>query len=398
MKNKVLYLSYNGMMEALGASQVLNYLYGLSVYYEFYLISLEKENDFFNLEKKEKLQESLKQKNIHWFPLLYKRGGVKGFLPNLYNIYHCAKKILKQEKITLIHCRAYFPTIVAYTLKITNKNIKYIYDTRAFSVEERADTGNLSRKGLPYKIAKIIEKKLYINASHITILANRGKETIQNNELFKDGDKLNNITVIPTCVDLDKFTLKDISQNKKELTIGYVGNVGNWYDFDFTLQVLQAIKQKLNYKLLIFNGEDNGKQHEYIKQKLSEYDLTNYNLEKVAFSDMPTRIKEMDIAIFFIHPLFSKRASAATKLGEFFATGIPVITNAGVGDHEYYIEQYFVGKIIEKDKIYAYDFEKIMPELCTDECMKKCREVAEKYFSLSNGVKKYKEIYNNILG
>jgi glycosyltransferase involved in cell wall biosynthesis len=397
MQHKVLYLSYTGMMEALGASQVLNYLYGLSENYEFYLITLEKGNDFFDLDKKGKLNEKLSYKNIHWYPVLYKRGA-KGFVPNFCTIYRLAKKILNQEKITLIHCRSYFPATIAYLIKKQNKLIKYIFDTRSFAFDERAERGSWSRKRLFYKLAKKLEKKLYLSASHVIMLSHKGKETIQNNELFKDGDKLKNITVIPTCVNLDKFTLKNNLQDNKKLTIGYIGNVRNWYDFDFTLQVLSAIKQQhIDYKLLIFNAEQNGEQHEYIKKKLTEYDINNYFLEKVSFYNMPARMKEIDMSIFFIRPLFSKKASAATKLGELLATGIPVITNDGVGDHKFYVEQHSVGKIIEKDKIVTYDFEKIIADLNTEKCRKRCREVAEKYFSLEKGIEQYKEIYYQLL-
>lgn len=388
----MLYLSYTGMMEALGASQVLNYLYGLSVDFNFHLVSFEKENDYNDLTKREDLNKKLMQHNIKWYPFTYKKG-FTGYINNLYQTYKISHTIIKNEKISLIHCRSFRITLVAFFLKKIHKNIKYIYDTRAFWLDERADIGRLNKNGLLYKLAKKIDKQLYLQAAHITILSEKGKETIQNNELFEGGNKLKNITVIPTCVDLSRFNMKDILEERKNLTIGYIGNAKSWYDFDFTLQVLSAIMQKVDYKLLIFNGEDNGTQHEYIKQKLSEYNLTNFSIEKVSFNDMPKRLKEIDISVFFIKPLFSKRASAATKLGELLATGIPVITNAGVGDHEYYIEQHSVGKIMDKDKILSYDFEKIISELNTNECRVRCREVAEKYFSLSNGVKRYKNIY-----
>ena len=71
-KTKILYLSYNGMMESLGASQVLSYLYKLSDDYDYCLISLEKTEDLANAETYNLLKTKLKQHRIKWYPLAYK--------------------------------------------------------------------------------------------------------------------------------------------------------------------------------------------------------------------------------------------------------------------------------------------------------------------------------------
>ncbi|MDR0789407.1 MAG: glycosyltransferase [Bacteroidales bacterium] len=392
MKNKVLYISYTGMMEPLGTSQVLNYLYGLSKRYTFHLVSLEREKDYLDTSKKEKLKESLLQQNIHWYPLLYK-GGMKGYLSDFLKVYRLTRSLMKKEDIVLLHCRSYMPTFIAYLLKKGHHNLKYIFDTRGFWFDEKADVGSLNRRNCLYKIAKWIERKMYLQADQITILSNYGKETILKNLLFRNGDQLNNITVIPTCVDLEKFNTDRVRQNKKGLIIGYVGTAVGWYNFGKTAEALALINKQIDCNLLVFNDG----QHYSIKQELAKYGITNYSLEKVSFNDMPERMKEIDISLFFIHPFFSKRASSATKLGELFATGIPVITNAYVGDSEYYINQYSVGKIVDVDNLDNYNFTQIISELNTGECKNRCRQVAEKYFSLSDGINKYEEIYFHLL-
>lgn len=380
------------MMEALGASQVLNYLYGLATNFEFYLISLEKTDNFFDAKKKQKLQEIMSLKGIQWYPLLY-RSGLKGYIVNFYKVRSLAKQIIINNKITLIHCRSYMPTIIAYSLQKQNKKINYIFDTRGFWFDEQTDVGSWSRSGFVYRFAKKLEKKLYLSASHVVMLSIYGKETIQKNELFNGGDKLTNITVIPTCVDLNKFQINKNFVEKNRLVVGYVGTAIGWYDFELTAKVLSIIKKRLAFDLLIFNSG----QHNYIKKELAKYEITDYRLETVPFDNMAERMQEIDISLFFIHPFFSKRASAATKLGELLATGIPVITNANVGDHEYYIDKYSVGKIIDVNKINDYDFVEIISKLNNVKCKKKCREVAEKYFSLNNGIESYKNIYQQLL-
>lgn len=391
MKTKILYLSYNGMNEALGASQVLSYLFQLSTDYEYHLISLEKPQDWNDVVKMKSLRHEIESKGIVWHPILYKTDKI-GKLLNWFRFTLEAHKISKQDKIDFFHCRSYFPALSAFCIQKV-KNIKYLFDTRGFAFDERADVGSIKRTSLIFKLLKSFEKKLYQNAAGINKLSFEGRRTILENELFKGGNQIHPITVIPTCVDLEGFFWTERAYGNT-VKIGYVGTAIGWYDFDRTLQALTTIGRQLDYHFTIFNGG----QHDYIQSKLKEYKIPEekVTLEKVAFSEMPNRLKEFEIALFYIHPYFSKRASAATKLGELLASGIPVLTNGNVGDHEFYIEKHHCGKIVDFDDLEHYNFEEVFTQLRTIETSKKCREIAEKYFSLEKGVEDYKNLYKQV--
>lgn len=375
------------MNEPLGASQVLSYLYKLSEEYEYHLISLEKPNDFNNIEKMNLLTRTLELNGISWYPVEYKTDKV-GKMFNFFRLLKASKNVVSKNKIKFAHARSYFPALIANIL-----GLKYLFDTRGFAFDERADVGSISRAGLPYKILKKIEKKLYTEATGINKLSWEGKRTIESNELFAGGENIKPIIVIPTCTDTNRFIFHERTYDGP-LKIGYVGTATGWYDFDKTLATLAVIGKQLDYRFIIFNGD----QHEFIKTKLKEYaiPLEKVNIEKVAFSEMPQRLKEIEVALFYIHPYFSKRASAATKLGELLASGIPTLTNAGVGDHEKLITVAGVGKILDFDQINSYDFLKIFLSLRTLETAQKCRDLAESFFSLAKGVQEYKKLYKTI--
>ena len=66
----VLYISYDGMTDSLGQSQVIPYLIGLTKNgYSFTLISCEKEENF--AQNKSKIQSILDANNIAWQPISY---------------------------------------------------------------------------------------------------------------------------------------------------------------------------------------------------------------------------------------------------------------------------------------------------------------------------------------
>ena len=67
---KILYISYDGMTDPLGQSQVLPYLVGLSKQgYEFTILSFEKKERF---EKNRKIiEEIISQAGIRWVPMRF---------------------------------------------------------------------------------------------------------------------------------------------------------------------------------------------------------------------------------------------------------------------------------------------------------------------------------------
>ena len=110
-------------------------------------------------------------------------------------------------------------------------------------------------------------------------------------------------------------------------------------------------------------------------------------------------MKKIDFGIFFIKPSYAKKASCATKLGEFLASGIPCITNMGVGDHSEIIKKNNTGIILEKFDRSNYDKTiKLIEEFNSDYKLKdRCLITANDFFSLEKGVLSYSKIYSTIL-
>jgi glycosyltransferase involved in cell wall biosynthesis len=102
------------------------------------------------------------------------------------------------------------------------------------------------------------------------------------------------------------------------------------------------------------------------------------------------------LGLFFIKPAYSKISSSPTKLAEILAMGIPVVTNAGVGDSDWIAEKYRTGGVVKEftPAEYARAIDelpallKIPPE--------EIRLAAESYFSLDIGVQAYRRIYTSI--
>lgn len=74
-RSHILYLTFDGVMEPLGQSQVLRYLCGLSDRgFLYFLISLEREHDLANREAVRETEELLCRHAIEWVRLPYEIG------------------------------------------------------------------------------------------------------------------------------------------------------------------------------------------------------------------------------------------------------------------------------------------------------------------------------------
>ena len=108
----------------------------------------------------------------------------------------------------------------------------------------------------------------------------------------------------------------------------------------------------------------------------------------------------MHAAVFFIKPVFSKQASAPTKLGEFLGCGIPCLGNAGVGDMAGILEGENVGVALSRfdESSLQHGLEKLIGLTREADIQARCVATAERHFSLDEGVRRYAAIYTKLDG
>ena len=112
--------------------------------------------------------------------------------------------------------------------------------------------------------------------------------------------------------------------------------------------------------------------------------------------DVPRLMAAADYGLFFIQPVFSKKASSPTKMGELLALELPMITNGGVGDVAENIAETGAGVVVQRfdDDAYRAALDQLT-SLRPD--MKRWREVSRKLFDLETGVERYDAIYRELV-
>lgn len=403
----ILYLSFDGMTDPLGRSQVIPYLSGLSEKEcNITIISLEKEEKFnkdYNI-----VNEILKVSNINWIPLHYStRIPVFSTLYNIYKIKKQIKKLLINLKIDIVHCRSYPASIIGLWLKKKEK-IKFVFDMRGFWADERVDAGLWNLKNPLYlvifKYFKFKEIQLLNNADYIISLTNKAKEDILTWE------KIDNIKieVIPCCVDLSLFNRNNLDANhiksienildipNNSLIISYLGNVGTWYQIDEMLLFFKKFLISKKEVIFLIITQNN---HKFLWEKVKKYGIDESKIRIVSAQreHVPYYLIMSSYSIFLIKKCYSKTASSPTKLGEILGMGVPVICNSGIGDVDSIVQDNNCGFVIKN--YYDNEFQEVIDCILGNTIFNKNEiiQTAIENFSLSDGVKKYYNVYKLLI-
>ena len=399
MSAAILYISYDGMLEPLGESQVLAYLKKLAQKYPVYLISFEKPGGWMDEALKRRLREAVENAGIAWYPLHYhKHPSAPATTYDILQGILLSTWIVWRHRVKIVHARSYVASVVALFLKKVF-GIKFVFDMRGFWADERVDAELWERSGKVYRVAKWFERKFLLEADWVISLTHAGVAEMRKFAYLQE--RMPRVEVIPTCADLGLFHLNDGEKpetNDGSFTVGWVGAVKGWYLFDEALVFFRELREKVpKAHLRILNREN----HPYILDRLSVHNISPelVEIKSVEHNAVPGEMAHMDVGIFFIMPVFSKRASAPTKLGEFLGCGVPCLGNDGIGDMTQILEGEKVGVVIRK-----FDDEgrekaiNAMLSLCADQDVRqRCVRAAKKHFSLDDGVAAYDRIYQELV-
>lgn len=411
---KTLYLCYFGLREPLVQTQVLPYLREIKKLGNIKISLLTFEPNFKKNWTNEQIQierKKLAEEDIEWYCLPYhKRPSAPATLYDVLNGARLARKLMRREKFDVLHARVHTPAMMgAIVKKLGGAGAKMLFDIRGFFPEEYTDAGVWKQGGWLYKSVKQAEKWLFSEADGFVILTEKGREILFPESKETGFDKFGRpVEVIPCCVDFDRF--KSAGENsRREMrrklnvenrrVIAYIGSFGGWYLTEEMADFFGAAKeQDASTFALVLTQSNPGMIAELLKSRgFSEND---YLIKKVLPEEIPAFLSAADMAISFIKACYSKQASSPTKIAEYLACGLPLISNSGVGDLDALIEGEKVGVILRgfAKENYLEALEKIEDLKRAENLAEHCRRVSSKYFDLLKiGGEGYRKIYRRLL-
>ena len=393
MSGGVLFISYSGMLEPLGQSQVLAYQERLAAGHPVHILSFERAGDWANVAQREAIAKRMADAGIQWHPLRYhKRFSLLATFWDILCGAFVGWRLVRKHGLGIVHARSYVPSVMALVIKRLT-GVRYVFDMRGFWVDERVDGGIWPRGGRVYRGAKWFERRFLLAADHVVSLTQAGLNELAKFDYLRG--RMPPASVIPTCADLSRFKSQGSPQGA--LKLGYVGSVGTWYLFDEVVTAFRQLRElRPDARLLVINRND----HAYVRDRLQAggVPLEAVEIRGATHAEVPAQMARMHAGIFFIKPVFSKQASAPTKLGEFLGCGIPCLANAGVGDMAGILEADRVGvAIADFDPATIRSGMARLLELVADpEASSRCVASAHAHFSLDEGVRRYQAVYRSL--
>lgn len=403
MNKNTLYITFDGLSDPLGQSQILPYLSGIAANgFHIHILSCEKKERL-NKEK-ETILSLIGNLPISWDYILYdEEGGVISRLRYIRRINRMADKIRKEKEIRLVHCRSYLASLTGLSFKLRYK-IPFIFDMRGFWADERIDGGIWKKskvlENFFYTYFKKKEKQFVLRSDAIVSLTNSAVKELSTR--FPTELIARKTTVIPCCTNTELFSKQAVKLTIEVPTFSsadhlliYTGSIGTWYYTREMIDCVLAWKEFIpEIKLLILTKD---------LEALANI-LTSYSAEqkKIVISascshrDVAAYLSLAKAAIFFIKPSYSKIASSPTKMAECWAMDLPIITNPGIGDNDFYFTTHEGGILV--DDFTNADYQSACQKYITLGRKENAyREIALRYFDTQMAIEKYTGIYKSLI-
>ena len=401
-RRRVLYISYDGLTDPLGRSQILPYVKRLAKEsYDIHILSYDKPSVF--EAKSKRIEEELKGTAIHWHPLPYTKS--PPVISTLLDLSKGKKKIkelfLSEGPFDLVHCRGYIPALLGlHCLK--KYGTPFLFDMRGWWADEKKESGAWANPLFRpvYNYFKRKERLFFSDSAQVISLTESGKNYIASRQLAP----LNKISVIPTCVDLQIFKAFDITTRKEirdrlnildsSFVMLYSGSLGGNYRTDQLLECFDLLRiVKPDSKLLILSNSSGEK--ELLELSTTPERKENIIVIKADFQEVNQYLIAADLGVIFYDRAFSSIGRSPTKLGEYWACGLPFISLSGTGDLDIILKKYPLGGAL-LDNLDEQNFNaafRMLFENPTDQ--KALRAYASDYFDVEKGSNVYLKIYNN---
>lgn len=400
-----LFISYDGISDPLGRSQILPYLTGLARRgHRITILSCEKPD---RLRKDgARIRRLCEEAGLAWHPIRYhKRPPILSSVWDAAMLRRCAEKLHRREHFDIVHCRSYIPAIAGLHLK-RKFGVRFLFDMRGFWPDEKVEgkswpqTSPLFRA--VYAYFKRLEAKLLTGADHIVSLTHEGKRQLLTRPQLQPAGA--EITVIPCCVDFGHFPLVqagDRAAARKALGIAaeakvlaYLGSLGSWYMLGEMLDFFGVMLAREPGAVFLFVTPDAAGPIRAAAEARG-VPADRLVIRAATREEVPVLMAAADIGIFFIAPVFSKKASSPTKMGEMLALGLPLVANAGVGDVAEIVAETGCGVAIERFDATAYG-EALDAIAALDTAAERRREEALPWFDVEIGIDRYDAVYRSL--
>lgn len=397
---RVLYVCYLSLEDPLVHSQVVAYLAGLAeLGHTVHLLTFEP-----GLEpaKARAFEEQLARQGIVWHSRRYhKAPSLPATAFDVFAGALTAARLVRRHRLTAIHARNHVPAAMAMLAgRLTG--CRTIFDLRGLMAEEYVDAGHWKRGGAPYRLAQWVQRAALRRADGVVTLTEAVRPHLSETKVGPDAS-----FVIPCCADVEAIAARADQRDlvRQEIRIDpdrpvmvYVGKFTGWY-LDREMAEFVAAARRLSPELLpmiLTQADPKPFLYELLRVGIEPQECRVLSIDS---GEIGRFLAAADVGISFVKPCFSKISSSPTKIGEYLAAGLPVVSTAGIGDVDSLLHDNRVGVLIDDFNELSYESAAIAAEALRAEpgARERCIAVARERLSLREvGIPRYDALYRRV--
>ena len=225
---------------------------------------------------------------------------------------------------------------------LLNKRIPWYIESFDPHAEYMRESGIWKRTSISFQTERFFEKQILKRASGVFPVSNAYANQLK----MSYPDQW--IKYAPCAVNISDFRFNEYQRSKirSELNISdnskvgiYVGKFGGNYLDQEAFNLFQlGFDHVESFHLIILTP--NNKEEIISHLKSREIEKDRYSILFANFSEVPDYLSAADFAFALYKQGSSKKAISPIKVGEYWASGLPVVITSGIGDEDSIMDQY----------------------------------------------------------
>ncbi len=364
------YVTIDSLSEGVGSSQITPLISRLSKSgLKINLISFEKSNPSTHL------RDYFESLGVEWNSRPF---GSNGLIGGVVRLNDLRREIPKTK---LIHARSDIPAVSA----IASHQAPVLWDVRSLWADQKVMIQeSLLNKSL-YRVYRGLEsiaasKSLgmsTLTSAVVPILQQRHRKIPQMR------------TVVPTTVDLDRFKLNPIMPKKVQAL--FSGTYNDYYNLDLSALFMKELRLQIAVETHWARPVESN------KTQIGVGESKIFAAEQTVMANLISDYS-FGVSVCKLDAGSSLTAAMPTKIGESLACGRPIVVNRGLGDMDKFIKEFNAGVILDGSPNNLVESATELINIITDsDTPHRCRALAEKYFNMDIGTKKYLDLYLQML-
>ena len=245
----------------------------------------------------------------------------------------------RQAKFDIVHARTFVGGLIGRSVA-RGINGKLVYHNEGFYSREQVDAGAWKQGSRLHKLGERLEKWLNRSASGAIVLSEYAAS-----EIREHWNPECPIRVIPSCVDLEHFSGRPTGRKVEQsdgFRLVYLGSIGGRYDFPrMAAFAAKLISRYPGSHFSVFTSRETELARAHAIE--AGIDNSDFTVRSIPHARVPIELGQQDLAIHCLKPGISEHGGSPTKLGEYWAMGLPVVTTVKNGDSDSIIKAHQVG-------------------------------------------------------